>query len=136
MNANFIFLLRSSRFHSLPSSSEDFKQVLNPVPPPPTEQKQRITEWVQLKLLLYQTGQSVYSAPQVRVPAGYVHMIRSLKICQHPFSAWMMVWTVSASAPACISIRSSPLSMLAAVPMPAGLAVISVKHTSASVVTT
>ena len=59
-------------------------------------------------------------------------MIRSLKICQHSFSAWMMVRTVSASAPACISIRSSPLSILAAVPLPAGLAEISVKHTSSA----
>ena len=78
----------------------------------------------------------------------------------------MMARTVSASAPACISIRSSPISMLAAVPgpcgegeaaemrgrlivlegtdgsgkatqagllLPAGLAEISVKHTSGSV---
>ena len=110
-------------------------QPLDSVPPPPTEQKQRIAEWVQLKLLLYQAGQSVYSSPQIRVPASYVHMIRSLKICQHSFSAWMMARIVSASAPACISIRSSPLSMLAAVPLPAGLLGISAKHTSASVVT-
>ena len=88
-----------------------------------------------VKLLLYQTGQSVYSTPQVRVPAGYVHMIRSLKICQHSFSAWMMARIVSASAPACISIHSSPLSMLAAVLLPASLAEIFVKHTSASAVT-
>ena len=60
---------------------------------------------------------------------------RSLKICQHSLIAWMITRTVSASAPACISIRSSPLSMLAAVPLPAGLAEISVKHTSGSVVT-
>ena len=44
--------------------------LASPVPPPPTEQKQRITEWIQLKLLLDQAGQSVYSPPQVRVPAA------------------------------------------------------------------
>ena len=110
-------------------------QPLNPVPPSAAEQKQRIAEWVQLKLLLYQAGQSVYSSPQIRVTAGDVHMIRSLEICQHSFSAWMMARTVSASAPACISIRSAPFSMLATIPLPAGLAEISVKHTSGSAVT-
>lgn len=45
-------------------------QTLDPVPPSAAEQKQRIAEWVQLKLLLDQAGQSVYSAPQIRIPAG------------------------------------------------------------------
>ena len=93
-----------------------------------------IMGWVPLKLLPNQAGRPVYSPPQICVPAGDVHKIRSHEICQELFSTWRMARTVSASAPVCISIRSAPLSIPAAVPQPAGLAKISVKHTSGSVV--
>lgn len=51
-------------------------QSLNPVPPPPTEQKQRITEWVQLKLLLYQAGGDLFHVETTTVyPEEYNDLI-------------------------------------------------------------
>ena len=50
-------------------------QALNTVAPATAEQKQRIRKRIQFKLLLYQSGQSVYSFSQIRVAAGDVHLI-------------------------------------------------------------
>lgn len=74
-------------------------QTLDPVSPPPTKQKQRIGKRVQLELLLYHAGQTIYSFSQICVPAGNVDLIRSGKIVQHVFNVWQIVCTSFGSAP-------------------------------------
>lgn len=74
-------------------------QALNPVSPPPTKQKQCIGKRIQLELLLYHAGQTIYSFSQVCVPAGNVDLIRSGKIVQHVFNVWQIVCTSFGSAP-------------------------------------
>ncbi len=50
-------------------------QALDAVSPPPTEQKQRVSEWIQLKLLLDHPGQTVYSFAQIGIAAGDVDLV-------------------------------------------------------------
>ena len=107
-------------------------QPFDPILPPPAEQKQRVLEWIQPELCLHQPCQPIDPTPQIRVPAGQVYRTSALEIVQHDFSARMIVWIVSWSAPAWMSTRSSPHWILAAVSAAAGLTETSAKHTSFS----
>ena len=107
-------------------------QPFDPILPPPAEQKQRVLEWIQLELCLHQPSQTIDPTPQIRVPAGQVHRAAAFEIAQHDFSARMIVWIVSGSAPVWMSTRSSPHWILAAISATAGLTETSAKHTSFS----
>ena len=48
-------------------------QPFEPILSPPTEQEQRILEWIQMKLHLHYPCQPVNPSPQVCVSAGQVH---------------------------------------------------------------
>ena len=50
-------------------------QALDTVSPPPTEQEQRVGEWIQFKLLLDEARQAVYAFAQICVAAGNVDFI-------------------------------------------------------------
>ena len=107
-------------------------QPFDPILPPPAEQKQRVLEWIQLEPRLRQPRQPVAPPPQIRISAGQVYRTTALEIVQHDFSIRMIVWIVSASAPAWISTCSSPHWMLAAISVFIGLTGTSAKHTSFS----
>ena len=50
-------------------------QGLDPIPPPPAKQKQRIGERIQVKLLLHHGGQAVDPLTQIRITAGNVDAV-------------------------------------------------------------
>ena len=58
-------------------------QALDAVSPPPAEQKQRVCEGVQFKLLLDHSGQTVYSFAQIGVATGDVDLVSHGKVVQH-----------------------------------------------------
>ena len=57
------------------------------VPLSPTEQKQRIGERVQFKLLLYHRGQTIDPFAQICISTGDVDLVCSGKIVQHCLSS-------------------------------------------------
>ena len=107
-------------------------QPFDPVFPPSAEQKQCVLERIQMKSCLHHPRQPIDPSPQVCVPAGKVYWTAAFEIAQHDFSARMIAWIVSASAPAWISTRSSPHWMLTAISVFIGLTGISAKHISFS----
>lgn len=74
-------------------------EALDAVSPPPAKQKQRIGEWVELKLLLHHAGKPVNPFAQICIPAGNVNSVGSSEVIQHDFSAWQRAFTTLASAP-------------------------------------
>ena len=84
---------------------------------PPAEQKQRIREWVKVKLLRNQSGQPVDPSPKVRITAGNVHLVRACEVIQHDLRSLSTVSTVAASAPLCIS-ASIPASRMVTATLP------------------
>lgn len=122
----------SSRLYTSTKPSPSQYQPFDPVFPPPAKQEKRVLEWIQMKLRLHHPSQPVDPPPQVCVPTGKVYRAAAFEIAQHDLSARMIVWIVSASAPAWISTCSSPHWMLAAIPAFYGLTGTSAKHTSFS----
>ena len=78
-------------------------QALDAVSPPPTEQEQCVGEWIQLKLLLDHSGQTVYAFAQIGIAAGDVDFVCPGKIVQHDFKTRSIISTVAVSAPEWIS---------------------------------
>ena len=78
-------------------------QALDAVSPPPTEQEQCVGEWIQLKLLLDHSGQTVYAFAQIGIAAGDVDLVGPGKVVQHDFKIRSIVSTVVVSAPEWIS---------------------------------
>src|SRR5699024_5968380 len=74
-------------------------QCLEPVPPPPAEQKQRPLKGIHLELSLYQIGQPINASLQVCVSAGNVPRAAAPKLVQHDFAAWRIACSVASSAP-------------------------------------
>jgi len=62
-------------------------QPFEAILPTPTEQEQRVLEWIQLEPRLHQPRQTIDPSPQIRVPAGQVYWAAALEIVQHDFSA-------------------------------------------------
>ena len=76
-------------------------QRLDSVSFPPAKQKEGIGTWIQLKLLLYQCGEAVYSFPDISVTAGDVYTLCCCKVIQHgDESARTTARNVCSSAPA------------------------------------
>ena len=73
--------------------------MLDPIPPPATEQEQRVGEWIQIELLLNYGSQPINAPPQVGVAAGNVYPICPGEVTQHDFRIRSIVSTVAASAP-------------------------------------
>ena len=78
-------------------------QALDAVSPSPAEQEQCVGEWIQLKLLLDHSGQTVYSFAQIGIAAGDVDLVGPGKVVQHDFKIRSIVSTVVVSAPEWIS---------------------------------
>ena len=74
-------------------------QCFDPVPASATEQKQRVGERIQLKLLLNYAGQTIDSSSEVGVAAGDIDFVSSGKIIQHDCRICSTMAVVSASAP-------------------------------------
>ena len=74
-------------------------QGFDPVPASATEQKQRVGERIQLKLLLNDAGQTIDSSSEVGVAAGDIDFVSSGKIIQHDCRICSTMAVVSASAP-------------------------------------
>lgn len=74
-------------------------QRLDSVTSSAAEQKQRVGEWIQLKLLLNQGCKTVDAKAQICVAAGDVHTVGSGEVRQHDFSTRSTASTVAASAP-------------------------------------
>ena len=72
---------------------------LDPVTSSAAEQKQRVGEWIQLKLLLNQSCKAVDAKAKICVAAGDIHTIGSGEVRQHDFSTRSTASTVAASAP-------------------------------------
>lgn len=68
---------------------------LDPVPPPPAEQKQRPLKRVHLELALYQVCQPVNAASQICVSAGDVHRTAAVEIVQHMCSISTNIFSCS-----------------------------------------
>jgi hypothetical protein len=55
-------------------------QRLNPVAATPAEQKERVCERIQLKLLLNKTGKAIDTTSEICVSAGYVYVVCPVEI--------------------------------------------------------
>lgn len=109
--------LEAAGFQTLIQQNESIAfpiQRLDSVPPPTTEQEQRISEGIQLKLLLNNRGQSVNPKAQIRVTAGDINPVSAGEIAQHDFSIRSTVSTVAASAPLCISASAPAIRIVTA----------------------
>ena len=62
-------------------------------------QEQGVCAGIEPKLLFHNGRQAVNAAAQVRVTAGKVNLLRSAKVVQHDFSAWISAVSVASSAP-------------------------------------
>ena len=72
---------------------------LYPVGSPAAKQEQGVCAGIEPKLLFHNGRQAVNAAAQVRVTAGKVNLLRSAKVVQHDFSAWISAVSVASSAP-------------------------------------
>lgn len=75
-------------------------QGLDPILPSAAEQKQRVGEGIQVKLLFDKRGQTVNSEPEVGAAAGDYDAVCTGEIRQHNFRMRSTISTVAASAPA------------------------------------
>ena len=105
----FAFLpwpLEAARLHPLVQEHKSVAlpvQGFDSVPTPATEEKQRIAEWIQVKLLLNHGRKAVNSTAQVGRTAGNVHPVSAIEVIQHDFRIRSTVSAVAASAPEWIS---------------------------------
>ena len=74
-------------------------QGFDSVSAPAAEEKQSITERIQMELLLNHGRKAVNSTPQVGVAAGNVHPFCAIEVGQHDLRIRSTVSTVAASAP-------------------------------------
>ena len=74
-------------------------QGFYPVPASSAEQEQRITERIQVELLLDQRCQPVDPTAKICITAVDVHPVRAGEVRQHDFKIRSTVSTVAASAP-------------------------------------
>ena len=74
-------------------------QRFDSIPASAAEEEQGVGKWIQVKLLLYKSGQSVNPASQVSIAAGDIDPVGTGKVAQHNFKIRSTVSTVAASAP-------------------------------------
>ena len=89
-------------------------QGFYPVPASAAEEKQRVGERIQMKLLLNKSGQSVYPAAQVGVAAGNIYPVCTGEVAQHDFNIRSTVSTVAASAPEWMSASAPEIRTVTA----------------------
>lgn len=83
------------QYKSVAFSVKCFDTIL----PPAAELEQGVGEWIQIELLLYHSGQTVYPTAQVSIAAGDIDPVCSGEVAQHDFKTHSTVSTVAASAP-------------------------------------
>ena len=74
-------------------------QALDPVPPPPAEQEQRVGKWIQFKLLLDEARQAVYALAQICAATGNIDFICAGEVVQHRRRSSTSSLSCSASHP-------------------------------------
>jgi len=89
-------------------------QCLDAVSASAAEQEQCIGEWIQIELLLNKSCQSVYTATQVGITAGYIYPVCSGEVGQHDFKIRSTVSTVAASAPEWMSASAPEIRTVTA----------------------